>query len=146
MKDSIHYALIKPENIESAWRIAAPWLMQAIGEVDLWADIDELKRDLCLGTTQLWVFQEKRQGEILVVIITETVLIAGKRCLVIRWLGGKEIKDWLDDIAIIERWAALQGYHKLEVWGRAGWQRALKPYGFRESFRVLEKIVDLGVH
>jgi hypothetical protein len=70
----------------------------------------------------------------------------GKPTLVVRWCGGKEPTKWIADIGIIERWAALQGFHKMEVWGRAGWNRMLRPHGYRESYRVLEKLVDRGIH
>lgn len=146
MREDTHYALITPGNLDSAWPIAAPWLMQAIGEADTWRDVDHLRQEILRGNAHLWMFQDKKTKDVLVVIVTEAIMLGGKPCLVIRWLGGADMQKWLDDIAIIERWAAVQGFHKVEVWGRPGWQRMLKPYGFRETFRVLEKTVDRGVH
>lgn len=139
-------ALVMKTTVPTVWPVLAPWLIQALGETDSWQDIGQLREEAERGTTQLWVAQHKLTQDILMVCITEGMNLNGKPTLVIRWLGGRHPEMWLDDIGIIERWAAIQGFHKVEVWGRAGWNKMLKPHGYREIYRVLEKIVDRGIH
>ena len=146
MNQEVHYALIPPANLDSAWVVAAPWLIQAIGESDSWVEIDTIKENVRKGAAQLWLFQDKKTGEVLVTFITEAVLIGGLPSLVVRWLGGAQPERWISDIGIVERWAANNGFHKVEAWGRAGWGKLLQPHGYRESFRVFEKLVDRGIH
>jgi hypothetical protein len=146
MNDRVQFALITKQHVAATWPVLAPWVIQALGEVDAWADINQLREEAERGTTQVWAAQCKHSKEILMVCLTEGMNLNGKPVLVIRWLGGRHPDLWLENLALIERWAATQGFHKIEVWGRAGWNRVLRPQGYREVYRVLEKLVDRGTH
>lgn len=141
-----HYTLLHPKHLDSAWPVVAPWLIQAIGNEDSWGQIEEIRSGIATGLMQLWVVQEKQRGDLLAVFVTEPQIVGNIHSLVIRWMGGREIDRWLENIGVIERWAMRQGFAKVEIWGRPGWSRRFAHLGYREDFRVISKMVDKELH
>ena len=39
-----------------------------------------------------------------------------------------DMKDWIDDLYILENWVKEQGCHFLGLYGRKGWKKILKEY------------------
>lgn len=139
------YALIHPSNIESHWPIVAPWIAQAIGNSDTWRDLDEIKKLALEGVARIWI-GKKPQGQIDVVLVTETWIMDGKKTLVLRWLAGKDMKEWLEDFPLVEGWAISQGFQDIHIWSRPGFAKICKPLGFRHEFTVLSKPLIRGMH
>jgi len=142
---NLNYILVGPRQMDNAWPILAPWILQAMGDGTTQECVDGVRADIMRGTSQLWAIQ-KDDGRVMAVVVTEAMKVAGRMVLVLRWLGGTQLDIWLDDLGIIERWAMIQGFERVEVWGRPGWSKILAPHGYKESFRVLTKSVDIGVH
>jgi hypothetical protein len=142
----VTYFLVLPQHLEDIWPRMAPWIMQSLdGDYLRPGVIQAMKADIARGANQLWGAHSEKEG-ILAVAITEAIMIGGKRALVVRHMGGKGMKKWLDALAFIERWAMQQDIEVVEIWGRPGWIRVLAPYGYRHSFHVLEKVVSKELH
>jgi hypothetical protein len=140
------YALIHPLNIGKAWPNVAPWIAQAMGDAETWKDLDYLKNQALHGELQIWVGENPKSGEIDIVLVTEPHMIGAKPVLVVRWMCAESLEDKLPDFGLLEYWAREQGFHRLQIWGRKGWERKLKPLGYRHEFVVLTKDVDRGIH
>ena len=139
------FGLVLPEHLETMWPKMAPWVIQAMGEGVSPEDAQKVKEDIARGTSQLWGVFSEEEG-ILAVAVTETAVICGRRTLIIRHMGGKEMDRWLSALSPMERWAMSNEFEYVEVWGRPGWIRVLRPHGYRHSFHVLSKAVDKEIH
>jgi len=140
------YKLIHPMNVEEYWSKAAPWIAQAIGNESSWTDLNIIKSKLLVGNSQLWIGYKPGTEEIDVVAVTEGLNIVGKPTLVIRWLSGIGMKNWIQDIGLIEHWAKEQGFAELQIWGRHGFEAVLKPLGYKHIFTVLGLDLNRGMH
>jgi hypothetical protein len=141
-----YYTLLEPRNLDSAWPRVAPWLMQAIGTEDKWGEIEEIRMGIARGMMQLWVIQDRKSGDLLAVAVTEVHQAGNVKSLVVRWMGGKDIKRWLTDLGLMERWGIINGCTKMEIWGRSGWTRWFSKVGYKEEFRVISKQLEQELH
>jgi hypothetical protein len=146
VKISPRWSLVRAHQVANLWGMCAPWLMQAIGGVDDWGEVETIHTGLTLGRLQMWLVQNAEDNDLLGVIVTEPQQVGRANTLVVRWMGGRRIDDWLSDIGVIERWAQIQGFEAVEIWGRPGWSRRMAPHGYKEDFRVLSKRVSKELH
>lgn len=73
--------------------------------------------------------------------IAITEIVAYPRITVCKLLActGEGAEQWVDLLADIEAWAKAQGCAAIEPICRPGWERRLKPKGYRKTHVVLEK-------
>ena len=139
------YTLVNPNNLENHWYLAAPWIAQAIGSSDTWQDLEEIKGRCKQGLANLWIGR-KPDGELDVVLVTETWILGGMKTLVLRWLCGKDMSEWIEDYPVLETFAAANGFSQVNIWGRKGFEKICKPLGFEHAFTVLSKPIIRGLH
>lgn len=80
------------------------------------------------------------------VAITSFTTYPKGRMLTITALSGERVDEWLDPL--YEKLTALwksENCLGLEEWGRSGWIRKLKKYGFRQSHVLLEDLSGQGL-
>jgi len=111
-------------------------IQAAIDSGDEPYNLNEIKEDIDKNRMQLWAIFENN-GEMKAAFVT-TIAYAGK-VLLIFFAGGEDMKNWLYLFHELMRWGKDNGCTSCEVHGRLGWDRALKPYGFRKKKIVLEK-------
>ncbi len=101
-----------------------------------YAAVDVLRLALG-GAMQLWAAMDGDAAK--AVAITEVT--AFPRRLVCRVLActGEGPESWLGHLAAIETWARAQGCTAIEPVARPGWERLLKPLGYRKTHVILEK-------
>lgn len=139
------YQLVHPANVEEYWHMVAPWIAQAIGESDAWYDLEAIKKGAKEGLCRLWIGRDQNQ-EIDLVLVTETWYMDGRKVLVLRWLCGKNMHEWLEDFHLVEGWAMSNGFQDIHIWGRPGFSKICKPLGFRHEFTVLSKPLIRGLN
>jgi hypothetical protein len=134
----MNLTLVYPSDIVAMWPFIAKHIERAVQEEASEYHPETLCQCLVEGTLQLWVAYEA--NGVGAICVTEAVRYFNTPLLSIRWLVGDEPEKWVDQIENIERWAARNGYKGLEVWGRTGWAKLLRPMGYREKFRILHKM------
>lgn len=139
------YEQIHASNVEQVWHLVAPYIAQAIGDSDTWSDLDAIKQKAKNGYATVWIGRDQEK-QIDVVFVTEPWILDGRKALVIRWLCGKNLKEWLPDLEYLEDWAMANGFQAMQVWGRPGWVRVLKPLGYKHEFTVLSKPLIRGLN
>lgn len=77
-----------------------------------------MKKGLINSNLQLWTWQT---SEIEAVMVTS---VCDGTCLVLT-MAGKNMKDWLPCLPIVENWARETGCTEMRIQGRKGWSRAL---------------------
>ena len=95
------------------------------------ADIEEVLYDLERGHAQQW-------NTLNSTAITQIVDYKTYRSLNI-WLAGGDLDEILDMLPDAEEFAKDHGCSLIEITGRRGWKRALRPFGFKEEAVVLTK-------
>ena len=126
------YALIAPGNIDNHWDNIVPWLEQAIGIEAPIEDLAIIKNKIQRGVAQLW--------------LGKGMVLDGIPTLVIRWLTSTGLEQILEDFDLLENWAKNQGFIRIQVWGRRGWERRLRTLGFVHNSTILDKFITQGLH
>lgn len=128
-------------QVAEIWPVVAPLLGPAVEVSGGRMNMDLLKAGLEARDTQLWV---ARIGDETVGawVTTLTTYAASAKICEIMFCGGHAIEKWMPKgLNVTEAWAAEQGYRVIEVVGRSGWDRMLKPFGYAKRYVVLEKEV-----
>lgn len=148
MSKEFIYTKVAKEGVDAAWVHAMPWIQKAMEGINDWhQEMYHVQAQLREGYSTLWCIQDPQQRNVPVCfVITFIIEAGGFRTLVIRWMAGVGMDQWLKDIDLIEGWAQAQGCHKIEVWGRPGWVRVLRPFGYSPEYVVVSKVLPRGVH
>ncbi len=87
---------------------------------------------------QLWLAVDG-SGRHHAVAVTE--IVQYPRCSVCAVLActGEDAADWAPLIQGIETWARERGCRTIEPRCRPGWEKLLKPHGYRRTHSILEK-------
>jgi hypothetical protein len=147
--ENLLYSRVAPQNLEMAWIAAMPWIEKALGEINhAHAELAHIQKGLYAGALTLWAIQDKRKNNLPVFfLITELhTTESGFKTLILRWAAGTDMGEWINDIELLEHICGREGYQKMEVWGRPGWGRVLKPHGFRKEFEIFSKLVQRGLN
>ena len=117
------------------------------GRMDLWLVLDDLDQSASHEPPHQPSRSAVRAAsaalgdsrQIVALVITE--IVAYPRITVCKLLActGKDAQSWLDLLAPIEAWAKSRGCGVMEPICRPGWERRLKPLGYRKTHVVLEK-------
>ncbi len=149
------YEVVAPELLEAYWPLAAPWIATALGhDTEAWEDLEFVRLGLLRGQFTLWIGYPERNNnlyrymprELDVVMVTEFFCRGKEVVCCIRWLSGKNMDDKIKDIALVENWALGKGAQRLEVWGRPGWERLLKPLCYKREFVVLSRDLTRSIN
>lgn len=141
------YKLINPYNVADNWNMVEPFIKDAIVNQDDVVDLDYIRNRAMQGSCQIWVGQNPVTNEIDLVLVSESIHSNGKNVLILRWASGKNMDEWFFDIGLLENWAKEKGFDEIEVWGRRGWERKLRPLGYTHRFTVISRnLNEIGVH
>lgn len=138
--------LVPPEDLNRAWLKVLPYVRNLIEEVSGGRMTEmSLYKDLLNGDHQLWVvIDENDNANLVAFVITRVVQYEKIRLLSIDHLAGERLEEWMQPMyELIERWAREVAHTDgVEVFGRAGWERAFDKIGypFKRRFTLIERI------
>lgn len=138
------YTLLAPNNVDQHWLVLAPWVAKAVGTDNPWDDVEAIRQKATRGIAQVWMSEVN--GELDMVLVTEGMMLEGIPTLVLRWMTALRFEDCAQDFGLLENWAFKAGYQRLQVWGRKGWEKKLRPLGFAHNFTVMDKFITRGLH
>jgi len=128
------------DRVDDVWHVVGPILQRAIEINRGTHDIGDIKTELLADRCGLWVAYD--EGEIYAACTTRIVITPQNKMLMIDWLGGERMDDWLDDaLDVIESYAHDLGCERVEIIGRKGW-KVLRKYGWHDTAVVYQK--ELG--
>ena len=130
--------LIPTDLVPSYWPSIKPFV-EKILEGDTRNSLDWYLDRLCEGRMQIWAAV---QDAIVAVMITEIHTHDNKKVCHLLACVGEQMNDWIGAIEQVENWARSVGCQEIEPIARKGWERALRPYGYKLTHVVLCK--DLG--
>ena len=119
------------DQIPHVWEEVKPHIQKALDRGSRYG-IEDIRRGLCRGKMQLWVWQsDKIDAALVTTIQTKEV----KFCLYLA-LGGSKMSEWKYYMSFVEDWAREQGCTEMRVYGRSGWA---KPFGFTIDYTKMSK-------
>ena len=134
--DSYHNALwlIPRDQVLLVWKDVETFIKQTDDEDTTSKDIYE---NLKSGKWSLWIGM--LHEEITFVGTTSFVTYpSGKMCRV-ETLAGDNMDDWFYMLKDLEEWAKLNGCIAMDIFGRKGWEKVLKPAGYEFESVLLRK-------
>lgn len=127
------------------WDQVRPFLLKSIARTQGRSSEESVLKRIMNGQYDLAMATVKETGSYKAAVVLEACLYeTGLKTAIIRHLGGEDMADWLDLIAVLEQWARDRDCVYFEVDGRAGWQRLLKSYGYDLKFVSLYKDLKHG--
>ena len=121
---TLDYKIIEEHEIDSIWDDVKGYIAETNDEILNENDVYEW---LKTGFYTLWIATPRDSNKILGTMTLEYASYPRHNMCRIVSIAG-EMKDWIDDIYILENWAKAQGCHFLGLYGRKGWKKVLKEY------------------
>ena len=122
------------EAIGSVWKDVDEILKRAVDTVKDKSEVIDILTGIYEGMYALWVVMNE-DDKIIAAFTTRLIQYPRRRALALDWVGGTQMKEWEDQlIDTMKRYGNELGCSHLEGYGRKGWGRALKKYGFYPEY------------
>lgn len=123
---------VKSTDIEEVWPVVLPEIRRGLNGNPCDFTQEHVRECLKNRDMQLWI----GDGYVLVTQIMNHE--DGKTTCDVVVLSGYGMDRWLDDARLcLIKWCKSEGAEEIRVRGRKGWERALKPYGFKHGYTML---------
>jgi len=130
----LRVSLVPQEAIGSVWKDVDGILKRAVDTVKDKSEVIDILTGVYEGMYALWVVMNE-DDKIIAAFTTRLIQYPRRRALALDWVGGTQMKEWEDQlIDTMKRYANELGCSHLEGYGRKGWGRALKKYGFYPEY------------
>lgn len=131
------------------WPAAAEHLREAISETEEDPErfLRQLQAKIFSGIHTLWVLED--EGEPVAYAVTVVYSGDGIVTVVQIYLAqGEDLQLFLkpDEYDRFVMWALKRGASVIEIIGRKGWEKILKPYGFMHNYTSLTKRITEELH
>ncbi len=127
-------SLVPQEAIGSVWKDVDGILKRAVDTVKDKSEVIDILTGIYEGMYVLWVVMNE-DDKIVAAFTTRLIQYPRRRALALDWVGGTQMKEWEDQlIDTMKRYGNELGCSHLEGYGRKGWGRALKKYGFYPEY------------
>lgn len=124
---------VPPKYVEEVWPLVQGYLSKAVRFQKDTFNIEAVKEMLDREQIILWVMLDENTGNPVAAATTRVVEYPVCRSMAIDWIGGKRMKEWLPKFSeTLDKYAKDNGCKYIEGWGRPGWIKALKPFGYRQ--------------
>ena len=132
--------LVLPELLPEVWPEVEHLFLENAQVWDEYYTLESIQYWLVKNTMQLWTLSDDE--EYLLAWITELREYPKVTVLNFPIILGSKLYDNLDLLDCVEMWARKQGATKSCVFGRKGFLRALKPYGYEQKGVTLSKNIS----
>ncbi len=127
-------SLVPPEAVGQIWKEVERVLKKSVATVKDKAEMIDILDGIFDNTYVLWVVMDE-DDSIVAAFTTRLLIYPQRKALALDWVGGERMKEWEDQlIDTMRRYANELGCSHLEGYGRKGWGRALKKYGFYPEY------------
>lgn len=130
-----HVTGVLSHRINEVWPAVAPIIERALEFGDGKYALTDIHRFLEEQACQLWIIHNT--AGIAGALVTQIVNYPQDRRLCFFACAGVEADKWLHLNEVIKCYAREQGCSSVEIYGRPGWVKKMKPYGFKPIHVVL---------
>lgn len=124
------------EDIKILWSVLEPLFRRACEADPTDLTPDRIKTDAINGRRSIWALVDPKHSPPLLAVFSTTE-DGNKAC--IGPLAGDDMELWLPLLSELEIHAKAAGMSVSRIEGRPGWQKVLRPYGYRVTRVILEK-------
>lgn len=130
-------------GVQRYWSEAESLLKRAVYGADPDGYVRNVRAALFAGINTLWRIEES--GVLSGYVVTNFYTVDGlSKVAQIHLMTVESMKEVLSLLDYFEVWAKTQGAEWVEVIGRKGWERVLKPYGFNHEYTsLLKRITEI---
>ena len=122
------------EAVGSVWKDVDEILNRAVDTVKDKSEVIDILTGVYEDMYALWVVMND-DDKVIAAFTTRLIQYPRRRALALDWVGGTQMKEWEDQlIDTMKRYGNELGCSHLEGYGRKGWGRALKKYGFYPEY------------
>jgi len=130
----VRVSLVPAEAVGHVWKDVERVLEKSVDTVKDKAEMIDILDGIYGGTYVLWVVIDE-QEDVSAAFTTRLIVYPQRKALALDWVGGTRMKEWEDQlIETMRRYANELDCSHLEGYGRKGWGRALKKYGFYPEY------------
>mgnify|MGYP003133327321 FL=1 len=127
-------SLVPKEAVGSVWKDVDEILKRAVDTVKDKSEVIDILTGVYEDMYALWVVMNE-DDKVIAAFTTRLIQYPRRRALALDWVGGTQMKEWEDQlIDTMKRYGNELGCSHLEGYGRKGWGRALKKYGFYPEY------------
>lgn len=136
------FLCVAPSVVDRLWPHVVRFIERAAIRSNADYSTEYIKRKLDEGSSLLWVVSQN--GTIVAAMTTEIcgMLDTDERIMVITTAGGSLVEHWETILAQVEQYARDESCTRVRVYGRQGWVRILRDYGYTQPWIALEKRVQ----
>ena len=136
----IHISVVPPEMVSAVWPQAVALLSKAFEYATMKVDPEDVYTDIMKGHQTLWVVFDDTDDSMIGAFTIRVKQYPVGQALCGEHLGGERLTEWSDNLfEIMESYARDLGITKLELIGRRGWEKILRPKGWKASLAIFEK-------
>ena len=122
------------EAVKHVWKNVEEILKKSVSTVKDKANMIDVLKGVFDDVYVLWVVMDE-EDNIIAAFTTRLLVYPQRKGLALDWVGGTRMKEWEDQlINTMRKYANELGCSHLEGYGRKGWGRALKKYGFYPEY------------
>jgi len=130
----LRVSLVPKEAVGSVWKDVDEILKRAVDTVKDKSEVIDILTGVYEDMYALWVVMND-DDKVIAAFTTRIIQYPRRRALALDWVGGTQMKEWEDQlIDTMKRYGNELGCSHLEGYGRKGWGRALKKYGFYPEY------------
>ena len=127
-------SLVPKEAMGHVWKDVEGILDKAVDTIKDKSKVIDILIGIYEGIYVLWVVLDD-EDKIVAAFTTRLIAYPRRKALAVDWVGGTQMKEWEDQwVDTMKRYANELGCSHLEGYGRKGWGRALKKYGFYPEY------------
>lgn len=143
MTNTLTFGALPASAVDLVWGLVEPMLAPAIATADGKTDVRHVKRQLDSGELLLWVVADGLAP--VAALTTRIIVYPERRGMAMDWIGGARMREWLPMAqSMLMRYAADNGCAHLEGYGRKGWDRWLRRFGWRPEYIAYRMDLDHG--
>lgn len=132
-------------EVRHYWPEAVGYLRRAVYGADPDGYLRNVQASVFAGLNTLWRIENK--GKLQAYAVTHIYTTDGiSRVAQIHLLTTESMDEVLELLDYFTAWATNRGVEWIEVIGRKGWERKLRPYGFNHEYTSLMKHVIERIH
>ena len=149
MKDvrtGLMFTPVPAEFVDGVWSKVADIMKRSVKTAEGKYKVEDLYPEIMDNQIVLWIVADHdRDDEIIAAITTRLIEYPQGNSMAMDWIGGKRMKDWLPMAQeSISRYARDHKCKYLEGYGRKGWDRWLRKYGWKPDYIAYKMELNYG--
>jgi len=130
----LRVSLVPSEAVRQVWKDVESILKKSVATVKDKAEMIDVLSGVLNGTYVLWVVMDE-DDSLIAAFTTRLIVYPQRKALALDWVGGTRMKEWEDQlIDTMRKYGNELECSHLEGYGRKGWGRSLKKYGFYPEY------------